>query len=179
MNEPIVIDNKYVGIVVGVLIVVLLLGLFGYAVVWPISRSLGAMGWQQTDCTITNVSMQSPTPGSSNKRGASNYKVKVAYRYEVDGKSYDGNRYDFGVGGAGDRRYVRRIVDDLKRHNKTVCYVNPEEPTESVLTQQLPWSAILIGIGFLTVLGGGIVAWFSGVRPDRLLQAATKSQRLT
>ncbi|MEM7476021.1 MAG: DUF3592 domain-containing protein [Planctomycetota bacterium] len=175
MNEPVVIDNKYVGIIVGIILVVGIFAALVYAVILPSYQTIAAMSWEQTECTITKV--RSKSLSTNHKKGSTNFKVELTYSYEFDGKPYQGDRYDFGVGGDGDQRYVRRVVDDLKRNKKTVCYVNPNEPSESVLMRQFPWTALAIGVAFVTLVLGGIVAWIKGVRPDRLLDAAQKAQR--
>jgi len=103
----------------------------------PTVQVLDARDWPEVPCVIIS---------SAVGRGggeSTHYSVQVSYEYEVEGKHYRSSRYgffpfEFGQPG--------RAHNHLPSARQTVCYVNPDHPTEAVinrgLSSELWWGLI-------------------------------------
>src|SRR5881397_1941066 len=96
-------------------------GAFEYAFFMkPVGRIVAARSWESATCEI----LSSRVHESSSENG-SVYRVDVTYRYDVDGRSYLGDRYKFMTGSSSGYRAKAAIVASLPRGARTTCYVNP------------------------------------------------------
>jgi hypothetical protein len=120
------------------------LGFFSFFAIAAV-RILAAQFWQETPCVVLSSRVDD---GS----------VHIVYQYEVGGRSYQSNRYTFLSGSFGDDSRESRIVREHPPGRQTVCYVNPQEPEEAVLTRsftpEFVWA--LFPSVFILVGGGGI-----------------------
>lgn len=138
------------------------LGAFWSLAVDPTLRTLAARSWPDVPCTIVSSAVIAHEGGD----GAT-YEIAIRYRYEFGGKTYEGQRYSFfGVpssGRAGKERVVRRYPPGLE----TVCFVNPADPSEAVLTRELGGGAAvgLFALPFILVGAGGL--WYALVAGPR------------
>ncbi len=138
----------------------------GLVVTWfllvrPVEKLLEARGWRETPCEVVSSRVQSH-PGDD----GTTYSVAIVYRYEVDGVEHTGNRYDFLGGSSSGYDGKAEVVDRYPAGRRTVCFVNPEDPTDSVLERG--WRArYLLGLfPLLFVAAGlGIMVWGGGQRP--------------
>lgn len=83
----------------------------------------------------------------------------VVYSYEIAGKTYQADRYKFYHGWSKGRDKALEEADLVARYrpgSQTMCYVNPNDPTDAVLHRRLgtipmlftaPLSLALIGVG--------------------------------
>ena len=83
------------------------------------------------------------------------YKVNIQYPYQYNGKSYLGNQYDFNNFYTSDYTHPQNVLSDYPVGKKFICYVNPTNPSESVIQRGLDWY-LLPGIMPLLLLGIGI-----------------------
>ncbi len=72
-------------------------------------------------------------------------KVHMCYEYLWQNQKMEGNQYDFflsniSCGDCGDRM-VGKIVESFRPGRKIKCLVNPENPSEAVVTRSIPWVA--------------------------------------
>ena len=132
----------------------------------PVANILAARGWNETECVITSseVAVSSGSDGST-------YRVDIHYTYEGDWGTYEGNRYDFSIGSTSGYSGKARIVEAHPPGSEVTCYVDPEDPTRSVINRSpghfLWWG--LFPIPFLAVGVGGLtfLAFSGWNRPDR------------
>ena len=71
--------------------------------------------------------------------------VHMHYEYFWQNQKMEGNQYDFflsniSCGDCGDRM-VGKIVESFRPGRKIKCLVNPETPSEAVVTRSIPWVA--------------------------------------
>jgi hypothetical protein len=118
-----------------------------YVVVPPLLDSYAARQWVETPCVVI----------SSYVMGHTTYHVNIAYSYDMNGKKYRSNRYDFTVGDSSARDWKVQVVAQYPPGASAVCYVNPQNPAEAVL-ERMPHAQEIIPIG--AVFGVfGIVAF--------------------
>jgi hypothetical protein len=118
----------------------------------PNNRIAAAKSWQETPCEIVHVEFV----GNG---------LDVLYRYEFEGRPHESTRYDLTTGQSGEDDWAREASVRLNKNRSTVCYVNPDDPTEAVLDRDrrhptvalvLPAIFAAVGLGFLCKLVFGM-----------------------
>ena len=118
----------------------------------PLLMVYRARHWPATSCTIISSGLKS---GKGQM-----YAEDIVYSYEVAGKTYQANRYEFYEGWYKDGRNrlqkERDIGTQYPTNSKTTCYVNPHDPTDAVLHRRMgtipilfvaPICLVLIAVG--------------------------------
>lgn len=125
----------------------------------PALRVLEARSWPATPCTIVDSEVRT----HSGDDGAT-YSVNVLYTYVVNGREYKSNRYRFLGGSTGDFPSKERTVRRLTPLTRTVCYVNPENPSEAVLDRDFSSDYLfgLVPLLFVVIGLGGIIFTLRG-----------------
>ena len=135
----------------------------GLAFTWtlavrPLLRSLDARGWSETPCQILSAKVKSHSDSDG-----TTYSVEISYKYEVNGRKYVGDRYDFiGVSSSG-RHGKQAAVDKYKKAANPVCYVDPDDPSQAVLQRNFSLKN-LIGLFPLIFVGVGIWLIICGMK---------------
>jgi hypothetical protein len=136
--------------------------------VGPVWRIVRARAWQEAPCRIVTSEVET-VDGSGDDDPT--FKVAIRFRYEVLGRHYESDRYDFSPfgssSGLGDKdEIVRRLPPGLE----TVCFFNPLNVSEAVIERGFYkglWLAPL-PLGFVAIGVGGIVLFKqSGRRRDQ------------
>jgi len=125
----------------------------------PISRTIAAISWVETPCEITNaeVTTNSDSDGDT-------YGVSITYRYTFEEVEFSSNKFtvmeNFSSSGY---RSKEKIVEQYREAGDTICFVNPQNPSEAVLKRGFhpilfftlfPFPFILIGLfGMMGKLG--------------------------
>ena len=115
-----------------------------------------ARSWQETPCTIVSSKVGHHSGGKG-----PTFSVKIIYRYDFNRREYQSNRYGimghFSSSGSSGKA---EIVERYPAGSKSVCFVNPADPTESLLdrsiTANILWGLlglIFAVVGFLWLLG--------------------------
>ena len=118
----------------------------------PLRKVYRARSWLETPCVILSSAVEED-------RGESGvYNILVTYMYEVAGQVYSSNRYDFSTGATcgllGKRRVVRRLVPGTR----AFCYVNPANPSDSVIRRGITWDMLFWGVfGAILLITFGFV----------------------
>jgi hypothetical protein len=121
----------------------------------PMLKEAAAAKWPTVPCEI----ISSKVARHSGSKGSSTYSVDVRFRYTVGGTEYTGTSYNFDTGASSSRGWREAAVASLPRGKKTICYVNPEDPLDAVLSiTPTPdrWFGLIPGV-FLVV---GLVLFF-------------------
>lgn len=137
----------------GLLFVVVGGGILVPLTVLPSIRYAGSMGWEATPCTIVDGRMRS----WSTDDGTS-YRADVLYEYQFGGSQWTSNRVGF-VGFANSGYESAQAV--LDRHPEGAadsCWVDPGDPSRSVLERQLRPIHLLGLAPLIFVIIGGSVA---------------------
>jgi len=106
--------------------------------------------WQQTPCLILSSRIESHESRDNKGRSSTTYQVDIVYRYSYKGKSYESNTFNFDSGSSSNYGKYRSILKQYPIKSQQTCYVNPEQPSKSVLRREL-------GTGFYVLLAVGLV----------------------
>jgi hypothetical protein len=117
----------------------------------PLFMVYMSRSWTAASCTILSSGLKS---GSGQQ-----YAEEVVYSYEVAGKTYQADRYEFHHTWSKGRDRLQKEADLVARYrpgSQTTCYVNPHDPADAVLHRRIgavailftaPLSFALIGVG--------------------------------
>ena len=113
--------------------------LFCFCII-PLRKVYRARVWRETPCVILSSAVEED-------RGESGvYNILVTYAYEIGGQLHSSNRYDFSTGATcgllGKKRVIRRLAPGMR----TVCFVNPADPTDSVIRRGVTWDMLFWGV---------------------------------
>ncbi|MBZ0113207.1 MAG: DUF3592 domain-containing protein [Thermoanaerobaculia bacterium] len=120
----------------------------------PMYKVWTSRDWMEVPCTIDRSSVESH-PGDD----STTYSIEVLYSYRLGARSYRSDRYSFAVGSDSNYSRKQEVVNSLPPGTRTVCWVNPEDPFESVLSRKLGlyWLFAFLPLIFVAVGLGGIV----------------------
>ncbi len=125
---------------------ILLVFAVGFSSIGLYTFALGAKGWMNArraqswpTASATIVDRNLDTRSGKNR---TSYEVKVAYRYEVDGSSYESKRLAFGYAGSPDSESERQTLAWLYASNAATAHYNPENPAEAVLDVEVSQGSI-------------------------------------
>lgn len=125
----------------------------------PLTKIVQARDW---------VAVQTQVEASSLKEGLVRtkegvhkiYKVNIQYSYQFNGEWHLGNQYNFNNFYSSNYNNLKSTLVDYPVGKKMVCYVNPTNPSESVIHRGLDWYLLpgamplvllCIGIGGLCI----------------------------
>lgn len=144
--------------IVGVILMIAgMLGIVTFAVL-PAFEALGSRNWEQVEARVESVVLL-PPPSPVHPPLSS---LKVAYRFERDGISYEGFRTD---PHAGMNSWTRgsEMLGRLKAAPVVSVWVNPADPSESMLDRELRWAVLMFAIPALGLLLVGGIMVFAGM----------------
>lgn len=117
--------------------------------------------WQPVSAKIMSLELVTSTGDNS-----TSYGVKGSYQYQYQGNSYQSNQISFYPGTDNIGSYQKDLHWKLQRarnnQKNVTAYVNPDEPSESVLDRTMRWGMLGFQSIFLFVFGGvglGIMLW--------------------
>jgi len=128
---------------------------FYFTVLQPFFQSTAARHWVETPCRV----LSSEVKYHSGSKGGT-YSEEIAYAYQVDGREYHSDRYQFLRFSSSGRQAKANVVAKYPRGRQAVCYVNPKSPSEAVLDRgfaPVGWFAffplVFVGIGMVGLVG--------------------------
>ncbi len=110
-----------------------------------------SQGWVETRCEILEADVNRY---ADLDHGAS-YTLYVKFKYEFDRQEYISDRYDFSFADYGDEAVPQAVVSKLPPGTQTVCYVNPDDPSEAVVKREGENTGTLLGAIAVITLGLG------------------------
>lgn len=145
----------------------------------PIIKNTNASNWLPTPAIVTGCGLD-----NSSDRHGDTYQIAISYTYTHNNEPLQGNRYSFnqdatniGVGS------MEKIIASHPKGSPLTIYINPEDPSESVVSRKLPlltYLGIPFSIPFLTVGITGIgFALFSPTFYRRFLKIREEISPLT
>ena len=132
--------------------------LMGLVVTWlsvsgPALRINKARHWPSAPCTVLSSEVE-----SHSGEGAS-YSILITYEYQYNGQRYTSDRYSFFAGSSIGRSGKAKVVAAHPPGRETVCYVNPDDPSDAVLHRGLTadmWFR-LVPLLFVVIGAAGVV----------------------
>ncbi|HEX6861974.1 MAG TPA: DUF3592 domain-containing protein [Thermoanaerobaculia bacterium] len=137
----------------------LVFALIGGVALWfmfvrPMSRFLAARSWQETPAVIVESQVLESSDSDS-----TTYKADVHFTYTFEGREYRSNRYNFLDAYSSGRSGKEEIVAYYSPGLRTVCWVNPENPSEAVLKKDFSASYLIGLLPLVFLLAGAGVMW--------------------
>jgi hypothetical protein len=127
----------------------------------PIARTIDARNWLPTPCKVLRAEIR-----DHDTEDGTSYSVHILYQYELKGQTYTCDRYDFvGIPSSGYDRKVC-VVQQYQAAANPICYVNPRDPSEAVLTRGFQ-ANLLVGLLPLPFLAAGIGGVLGSLPPKR------------
>jgi hypothetical protein len=153
----------------------LVLGLgFVAAILVATLRQAETYFWQQTECEIVRSEVVETGDSSSP------YRAEVVYRYQAaDGKIMECNRITAGpTSSSQSYSDAQTTTARYQPGDTTVCYVDPDQPSQAVLERGLPWVALtaLIPLVFAAIGAGGLWMTWRAPRPHAEARRAISGQ---
>lgn len=144
--------------IVGVILMIAgMLGVVTFAVL-PAFEALDSRDWEQVEAKVESVVLL-PPPSRVHPPLSS---LKVAYRFERHGISYEGFRTDPHVGMNSWTR-GSEMLERLKAAPVVSVWVDPADPSESMLDRELRWPVLMFAIPALGLLLVGGIMVFAGM----------------
>jgi hypothetical protein len=119
----------------------------------PAIRLAASMTWEATPCTIVKSKMRS----WSTDDGTS-YRADVLYEYRAGGRTWRSNQVDFFSILTSGRGNSRAVLDRYPGGADTSCWVDPGDPSRSVLERQIRPKHLLGLIPLIFVIAGATLA---------------------
>ena len=130
----------------------------------PAAQLIDARQWLKTPCVVLSSRVLSHSDGDG-----TTHSIDILYRYQVAGTTHRSNRYDFTPASSSGRRRKQTVVDRYPQGTRTFCYVDPDDPTEAVLSRSFPLSMLygLLPLVFILIGGGGLAFLaVAALKPD-------------
>ena len=137
----------------------LFIGLCGWSMFGQGKKSVkGIDQWANVEAVIIESRMESVSfhnPSNSGPGNLSGWKPAITYKYNFSGSEYKNTRYTIMPSESTDYDNIKSIVNSYPVGSNTIIYVNPENPSESVLSRsdRAP-SKILFITGVILIITG-------------------------
>lgn len=99
----------------------------------PIVKVVSSGAWPQVPCVISRSEVESHSSSDG-----TTYSVEIEFRYQYDGLSYEGGSYHFSKMSSSGSEGKRQVTRQYPVGSEHRCWVNPADPTEAVLSRDLP-----------------------------------------
>ena len=126
----------------------------------PLCGFIRCQNWEQAPAVIQKSYVHS----YRGSKGKWHYRLELSYGYLYKGKQYKSNRYDYFADHIDSQSSLRKITRNYPVGKGTICYVNPENPSQAVLSKEfLP--AVLFPLIFVNLFPlAGFIMLFFGIR---------------
>ncbi len=135
----------------------------------PLQKTNAAKTWNSVSATVVSSKVKSHTSDDS-----TTYSPYIAYRYEVGGEEYLGDQYTFMGGSSSGRGGKEEIVRQYPKGHTFNVYVNPDDPSESVINREASKN-LLFGLIPLVFVFVGIAIIIGGFRAKKAKLDAAQS----
>ena len=125
----------------------------------PLAQNIAARQWMTVPCRVLSSEVKSHSDSDG-----TTYSAEIAYAYQVGGKEYRSNRYRF-LRMSSSRREAN-VVARYAPGSKSVCFVNPKNPSEAVLDREIG-SAAWFGLIPLVFVVVGLVGVIGAIRSGK------------
>ncbi len=123
-------------------------------VAWHISSCWAAQSWVEQPCAIVRADLKRSGGG----KGGPTFSVEADYQYEFGNQPFTGNRVWFGSGSDNIGNFHQRVYDELNDHRLRGrpfrCFVDPSDPSSSVLYRDVRIEMLWFESIFVLLFGG-------------------------
>ncbi len=132
------------------------------AILGPQRLAKQSEAWIEVPCTVNISKVEAASTkstgskGSSLKRSKPVYAPRVEFEYQWQGKTYISNRFWFGSGFWKVKSEAAAVIAPYRQGNRAVCYVDPADPTQAVLTRDIFMRPMVGGVWVTTLVLSGL-----------------------
>ena len=135
----------------------------GYKLLSTVVEWVKVSSWREVPAYITHADLEVHSDSDSTTK-----QVKARYRYHFEGKNYTGTRVSLHRGSDNIGSFQENVYQELEEHHRSGeayrCFVNPDNPGESILIRKIRMEMLGIYLAFTVVFGGfGFGALFYGI----------------
>lgn len=141
-------------IVVGLLIIGLVLGTNRKA-------KNAARNWLTVTGAIISTDIELQSSRGSGRTSSQYLKPKVSYSYQIEGKSYTGDRLDFAARAYLSEEKAKQRIQPYQPGTQATVHYDPSDPSKSVLEPTASGNGLVIVMGIAMILAG--ILFGSGV----------------
>lgn len=139
-------------LVVSAILLVFLAAGFWLAIVGgrSVAATARTYAWRASECTVLESGVEE-RPGAADAEES--YRFTVTYRYEVDGRTYQGDVYRPGYVGSSDLTAARRLAAAHPFGARVPCFIDPRDPGSASLARPSLWSALalVVPLGWIVI----------------------------
>ncbi|SKA92057.1 Protein of unknown function [Prosthecobacter debontii] len=155
-------------------------GIFYFSMVsgWYAARS-----WVKVPCIIESSSLEDHVSHDSDSGTSVTYSAVATYRYEFEGRSYQGREVSLSSGSDNFGDFQQQAASILQQHEESGqpfrCFVNPERPEEAVIFREGRWTLLLFLSLFpvaFPLAGGFVMSMGLSERRQKKERELAKSQ---
>lgn len=122
--------------------------------------------WTPASCTILDSRVAATASRDSKSGQSSNsYSLEVRYEYDFGGRHFVGNTYNAAGSRFMSSQSMYEKVEMLSSGSLVDCYIDPNDPTRSVIDRQMPERLFLALLPLILTLAG-ILGWVA-TSPDK------------
>jgi hypothetical protein len=122
----------------------------------PLLQALDSREWAETACIIDSSAVK-----RHHSSDGTTYSVAISYTYQVQGRHYQSDRYNFSSASSSGHRSKAAVVARYPVGSEQVCWFDPEDPSRAVLSRDIPsivyfifpFTSIFMLIGLIALLG--------------------------
>ena len=122
---------------------------FSFIFIIPALKVLDARDWNEVECIIDSSHVESHRGDDS-----TTYSVEITYHYDIDGRTYSSDRYQFMGGSSSGRSGKTKIVKAYPKGSTRTCWVNPDNPRDAVIQRNFTPIYFVILFPFVFVAVG-------------------------
>ncbi|GIW97163.1 MAG: hypothetical protein KatS3mg111_0496 [Pirellulaceae bacterium] len=127
---------------------------FWFTFIVPLRQTLAARSWAAAPCTVVAVEIE-----THRSDDGTTYSPKITYEYTVAGETYRSDRRRF-LEVSSSRSWAQEVLKEFPVGSETVCYYDPEQPSEAVLQRDFSWSNLFGLFTLLFIIVGGAIMWY-------------------
>ncbi len=149
--------RRYDLVAAGVLVLMAAL-YFTYAALGSyLQQSKAHSSFVPVEGTIVEASVRST--GSTTAAHGGSFSLHIVYRYSMDGKAYQNDRYFFVGDGWRDAAAVEAVTARLPAGTTIRIYVDAKDPSQAVIDRTKPRPGVLLYLLPFAALGLGVLAY--------------------
>ncbi len=118
---------------------------FFFVFIRPVYKVINAKFWMEVPCRVLSSEVRSHSDSDG-----TTYREDILYSYEINGRKYQSNKYNFLGGASSGYKGKRKIIEKYPQGSTRLCYVNPKNSFEAVLNRGFTKRLFLLG-GFSLV----------------------------
>ena len=132
----------------------------------PLQKVMQSSSWVTTPATVVKSQLATKSSTQRSRIDRRDYSIHIDFQYTYKGKSYIGKRYDFFRSldkySNGGEEAMQEVVNRHPVGAEITCLVNPEKPSESVISREIYFPMLIIGfVPLLFFVVGFIVLIFA------------------